>query len=259
MTTEEANLAWYRVNCERDAHGYKGETSKARARRLREGWFDKWAPEGKPGIDIGCSHDPLNQTFRRFDFIFGDGDATTMDGVPNDLFHTVYASNVLEHLSYPHKAIQRWYEICRPGGHLIIIVPHRELYEKKRFLPSTWNPEHTYFWLPDQEDPPCTKSLKKEVLNAIPDADIVEFRTIDEGYDYSLGKHEHAVGEFGIEIIVRKPKKVWTYEQLPDLKTVYNLDTEQPLTTILQDDVSMEISPQDIPHINLVIESEEIQ
>lgn len=181
-----------------------GETSKAWARRIREGWFEKYAPEDKIGIDIGARQDPLNCTFRRYDWIYGDGDATAMESIPANTFHTVYASHILEHLQYPDKAIKRWYEITKPDGHLIIIVPHRDLYEKKRFLPSSWNPEHTYFWLPNEEDRPCTRSLKKTILDVVPDANIIVLRVLDEGYDYSIPKEDHAVGEYSIECIVKK-------------------------------------------------------
>ncbi len=44
-----------------------GETRKAHARRLKEGWYEKYAPSDKSGIDIGCQYDPLNETFRRYD------------------------------------------------------------------------------------------------------------------------------------------------------------------------------------------------
>lgn len=204
MHNEDPHLELLKSRIYLDETGFKGETSKSHQRRVREGWFEKYAPEDKIGIDIGCSIDPLNQTFRRYDFAFGDPDATHMDGMPSNLFHTVYASHILEHISYPQTAIRRWYEILKPGGHLIIVVPHRDLYEKKRFTPSMWNKDHKYFWLPDVEEPPATKSLKKEVLAAIPNADIVEFRVLDEGYDYSLSKDEHPIGEFSIECIIRK-------------------------------------------------------
>ncbi len=201
---KEVNMAWHKVAIDQEEKGYKGETGKAYQRRLREGWFEKYAPEDKTGIDIGSQLDGLNHTFRRYDFVFGDGDCTDMAGMPNDLFWTVYASHVLEHLKYPQKAIKRWYEILKPGGHLIICVPHRDLYEKKRFTPSNWNPEHTYFWLPDKEEPPVTKCLRTEVLAAIPNANIVEYKVLDEGFDYSIPKDEHSVGEYAIECIVKK-------------------------------------------------------
>jgi hypothetical protein len=45
-------------------------------------------------------------------------------------------------------------------------------------------------------------SLKGEVLAAIPNADIVSFRVLDEDYDDQGTKHP--TGEYSIEIIIRK-------------------------------------------------------
>src|SRR5690348_8692983 len=125
------------------------ETKKAHNRRLREGWFEKYAPETHSGIDIGCQRDMIHESFRPWDLIFGDGDATHMADVADDTYHTVYASHVLEHLADPDTAVLNWYRITKPGGHLIVIVPHRDLYEKKDDLPSRWNGDHRWFFLPD--------------------------------------------------------------------------------------------------------------
>ena len=97
--TMEPNDKWLKNNNYIEENGIKGETSKAHNRRLDEGWFEKYAPEDKSGIDIGAQIDPLNQTFRRFDLIFGDGDATDMQGIEDNTFWTVYASHILEHIS----------------------------------------------------------------------------------------------------------------------------------------------------------------
>jgi SAM-dependent methyltransferase len=185
-----------------------GETRKAHERRLREGWFDKYAPPDQAGLDIGCGLDPLNETFRRYDIIYGDGDATELMGIPPGSFWTVYASHILEHIKAPRKAIERWYEVLKPGGHLIMVVPHRDLYERKRLLPSRWNIDHKWFWLPMTEEPPCTKSLTGEVSAALIDQywDMMDLRVLDEGYDHSLPKDVHAVGEFSIEIVIRKQR-----------------------------------------------------
>jgi hypothetical protein len=185
---------------------FRGETAKAHARRVAEGWFGKFAPPDKLGIDIGCQSDPLNETFRRWDIIFGDGDATFMQGVDDGVFHTVYASHILEHLNNPVEAIKNWYRITAPGGHLVAIVPHRDLYEKRKELPSRWNPAHKFFWLPAKTEAPCTLSLRDIVLKAIPGADIVHLRTIDTDYNYKASPDEHASGEFSIEIVVKKPE-----------------------------------------------------
>ena len=183
---------------------FDGETSKAHERRLKEGCYKKYAHSDRIGLDIGCGEDPLNKTFRRYDQIFNDGDAALLPDMPENTYWTVYASHVLEHMQYPKQAIKRWYQVVHPLGHLIIIVPHRDLYEKKKMLPSQWNPDHKYFWLPDTEEPPCTKSLKNEVLSAIPDADIVNFRVVSDGYIDAGGEFGHPGGEYSIEIIVKK-------------------------------------------------------
>jgi SAM-dependent methyltransferase len=185
-----------------------GETRKAHERRLREGWFGKYAPSDLSGIDIGCGIDPLNETFRRYDAIYGDSDAAELIGVPPESFWTVYASHILEHIKNPQRAIARWYEVLKPGGHLIIVVPHRDLYERKRLLPSRWNTDHKWFWLPIVEERPCTKSLRNEVSAALTEQywDMMDLRVLDEGYDPSVPPDAHAVGEFSIEIVIRKQR-----------------------------------------------------
>lgn len=183
---------------------FKGETSRTRERRLREGWFEKYCPEDKIGLDIGSSEDPVNKTFRRFDMAFNDGDAQYMEGFPSNMYWTVYASHVLEHMRYPTQAVKRWFELVRSGGHLVLSVPHRDLYEKRKTLPSQWNDDHKYFWLPDTAEPPCTKSLKHTIFEAIPNANIVDFRVQMEGHNPNVGPDQHAVGEYSIEAIIRK-------------------------------------------------------
>lgn len=183
---------------------HNGESSKAHERRTKEGWYEKYAPSDKIGLDIGCGTDTVNKTYRRYDQIFGDGDAALLLDLPSGTYWTVYCSHVLEHMQFPRQAIKRWYQVLRPQGHLIMAVPHRDLYEKKKMLPSQWNPDHKYFWLPETEEPPCTKSLKNEVLSAIPDADIVDFRIVSDGYVASGCDIGHPAGEYSIEIIVKK-------------------------------------------------------
>lgn len=180
-----------------------GETWKAYKRRLNEGWFDKYAPEDKPGIDIGCQYDALNSTFRRWDIAFGDGDAEFMEGIKDETFYTVYASHILEHINNPKEALRNWFRILKPGGHLIIMVPHRDLYEKRKTLPSQWNGEHKWFWLPDESETPCTISLK-DLIKTLPNSNLVSLKTLDDGYDYSLPINAHPIGEFSIEAIIKK-------------------------------------------------------
>lgn len=177
------------------------ETRKAYERRVREGFFEKYVRD--PGIDIGCQHDPLNDSFRKWDVIFGDGDATLMEGVPDESFLTVYASHVLEHLDDPILALRNWYRILKPGGFLLLAIPHRDLYEKRTELPSRWNGEHKHFWLPDRYESPCTWSLLHVIKEAIPGALIECLKVCDEDW-VSNGPEQHSGGEYSIEAIIHK-------------------------------------------------------
>lgn len=182
------------------------ESSKSKIRRKEEGWFDKYAPASMCGIDIGCGDDPIHPTFRRYDKKLKDGDAELMAEMPDDVYFTVYASHVLEHLPRPGVAIQNWYRICKPGGHVIICVPHRDLYEKKTTLPSRWNGDHKHFWLPEEDEPPVTRGLRSTIRRVLPEeAEIVLLRVLNEGYQANGAGHPD--GEYSIEAVIHKPKK----------------------------------------------------
>lgn len=184
----------------------KGETSKAGPRREREGFFDKYI-NGRDVIDIGCQNDPVADGVTRYDRIFGDSDAQTLPEIDDDSFDTVYASHVLEHLDDPAAALRNFYRICRPGGHVVVVVPHRDLYEKRTHLPSKWNPEHKHFFVPVDDDPPDTLGLRSLVSATLPVAEIVEFEVRDEGHT-NPPPHIHPDGEYSIEIILRKPEPI---------------------------------------------------
>jgi SAM-dependent methyltransferase len=179
------------------------ETRKALQRRLREGFFERHVRLDLPGIDIGCGKDPLNQVFRRYDKEHGDTDAQLMEGVPDNAYSTVYASHILEHLDDPQEALKNWYRILAPGGHLIVIVPHADLYEKKRELPSKWNEEHKTMWLRGSDEGPV-KGLTQTIASALPESLIIYVKTCSEGYEPN--GDSHASGEYSIEAVVRKPR-----------------------------------------------------
>ena len=181
-----------RVNNRFKDGNFVGETAKAHERRKKEGWFERFAPPDLPGIDIGCGIDPLNDSFLLWDKIYDCSDATFMDGVPDNIFKTVHSSHLLEHLTYPVIAVQNWWRITAPGGNLIIIVPHRDLYELKKELPSIHNPDHKSFWLPTESEPPHTFSLAAVISTATKTKNFL-MRVLDTD------------GEYSIEAIVQKP------------------------------------------------------
>ena len=181
----------------------RGETCKAHARRLREGWYAEHIKA--PCLDVGCWVDFLRPGFRctRWDQMYGDGDATILAGVKDESYQTVYCSHVLEHVRDPIAALRSWWRVLKPGGKLVVCVPHRDLYEGKLDLPSRWNGDHKSFWLPDTKRQGHLWGLRQAIAEAIPGGEVVSFRVLDEGHYYP-DSLVHPLGEFSIEAIVRK-------------------------------------------------------
>jgi ubiquinone/menaquinone biosynthesis C-methylase UbiE len=64
-------------------------------------------------------------------FIIADAD--NLPKVTNNTYDFLVANHVIEHVKNPLKAFKRWYEVVKPGGHLIIIFPNRdECFDKGR-------------------------------------------------------------------------------------------------------------------------------
>lgn len=177
------------------------ETLKSQARREREGFFEFC--KGR-GLDVGAGDDPLVTPFGTVDaYDKQDGDANYLKSVADESYDFVYSSHCLEHLDFPHIALQNWFRVVKKGGYLIVCVPHRDLYEKKRMLPSLWNAEHKSFWLPNESDPPHTFSLREFIERWIPNAEIIAMNVCDEGKT-NVPTNVHSTGEYQIECILRK-------------------------------------------------------
>lgn len=184
-------------------------------RRLRTDWYDRFAPERMPGLDIGCGDDPIHpgSTFwTRYDRCLNSvADAHTLVGLPfPKVYQTVYASHVLEHLEDPWTAVANWAQRVIAGGHLIVVVPHRDLYEKQAVLPSRWNADHKSLWLPDRTVLPYTLCLADVVEDGVRRHHAQRWRmnhilTLNENYIRGEAD-EHPNGEYSIEIIMERLK-----------------------------------------------------
>jgi SAM-dependent methyltransferase len=53
-------------------------------------------------------------------------EAGQLDEIPDDTYDAVLASHVLEHLANPIGALREWRRVVRPGGYVLLIVPHRD-------------------------------------------------------------------------------------------------------------------------------------
>ena len=187
------------------------ETSKAAARRARDPrYMTRWLVGD--GIDIGCGPDPLKVergTVRPWDI--PDGDAQYMEGVPDDHYDFVHSSHCLEHLNDTLRALENWVRICRPGGHLVIMVPDEDLYEQGIF-PSTFNSDHKWTFTLSK---PSLKSWSKRSTNlmsllnpenAYLPVSVLKIELLDEHFDYSGPRRDQTLGasESAIEFVLRK-------------------------------------------------------
>lgn len=110
----------------------------------------------------------------------------------------VYSSHALEHIADYKQAIREWLRVVKPGGYIVTVVPHRDLYEKKMELPSQFNGDHRRYYTP--------ASLLNEFEESLP---VNSFRVRhmqdnDEGHDYKQPAHEYSLGAYEIELVIQK-------------------------------------------------------
>ena len=176
------------------------ETDKAKPRRLAAKFFERFT-QGR-GIDIGHGGYPLLPSGIDL-WDKEQGDATLMAGVPDAFYNYVYSSHCLEHLDEPRVGLRNWWRILKPGGYLILLVPHRDLYEKRTSLPSRFNGDHKTFWLPERGEPPNTIGLLPLLTETLRPFDFVYMLRCDEGHTIT-DPNLHSDGEYSIECVIRK-------------------------------------------------------
>jgi SAM-dependent methyltransferase len=175
------------------------ESTKARERREREGFFAKYC--NGSGLDIGYGGDLLVPNCKGWDVEHGD--AQLVAGVLDHSYDFVYSSHTLEHMVDPVVSLLNWWRVVKPGGLLILYIPHRDLYEKRRILPSRWNLDHKHFFLLDRDDPPHTKGILGLIDQALTGHQVLYAKECSEGHTI-IDSEIHSDGEYSIEVVVRK-------------------------------------------------------
>lgn len=60
-------------------------------------------------------------------------DAVELAGVPDAAYEVLMASHVIEHIANPLRALDTWRRVVKPGGHLLVVAPHKErTFDRKR-------------------------------------------------------------------------------------------------------------------------------
>jgi Methyltransferase domain len=177
------------------------EAARNWERRQREGFIAKYL-SGNAVLDIGYrggvpDSEPITETAIGIDLDYPGYDGKTLP-FPALSQDAVFASHVLEHIEDWQGALADWYRVLKIGGHLVIAVPHRDLYERKSAPPSRFNLGHKRFYSP--------ASLLAEIEEALPVAGyrIRSLRDIDDGFDYGVPPERHAAGCYEIELVIQK-------------------------------------------------------
>jgi len=136
-------------------------------------------------IDIGAGADPVVPHAEIFDQHQGDANHILKYRTSKQ-YDTVHSSHCLEHMYKPREALKDWWELVKPGGYMITIVPHEDLYEQFHW-PSIFNSDHKATFrmgTPDSWSPVSIDLLSE--CEKLPNAKIIQSRIYDENYDYSL-------------------------------------------------------------------------
>jgi SAM-dependent methyltransferase len=176
------------------------ESRKTYEDKLKNGFFEKYM--SGEGLDIGFSGYLDNVVPILENAIGVDTNYPGYDGktLPFEVCSQdyVYSSHCLEHIQDYKKAIQEWFRVTNVGGHVIIVVPHQYLYEKRKNLPSRWNGDHKRFYTPS--------SLLKEVEESLP-TNTYRVRFLEDGdkdFDYSIDPTQHSKGQYEITLVIQK-------------------------------------------------------
>lgn len=147
------------------------------------------------GIDIGCGPDPITPTVQKFDREHGD--ANEIDKYIHRSFDFVFSAHCLEHMRDPNTALASWWNLVRPGGHLIMIVPDEDLYEQG-YWPSLFNSDHKSTFTISKEQSWSPRSFNvADLVNRLPDSEIVSMKLQDTGYNRRLLKisYPHSIAK----------------------------------------------------------------
>jgi predicted SAM-dependent methyltransferase/ADP-heptose:LPS heptosyltransferase len=88
----------------------------------------------------------------------------------------VYSSHCLEHLEDPRQALREWWRVVKPGGHLMLYLPHKDLYPNIGQFGA--NPDHKHDFVPDD-----VTRIMQRVASAW---DLVENEVRNERDEYSF-------------------------------------------------------------------------
>jgi SAM-dependent methyltransferase len=136
-------------------------------------------------LDIGAGTDLVCPWAQSFDVEDGDANHITRY-FQNASFDAVHSSHSLEHMDNPVQALEGWWQLVKPQGHLIVVVPDEDLYEQG-IWPSFFSNEHrsTFRLGSNSSWSPVSFDLQK-LCEALPGAQVVSVKKQSHGYSPDL-------------------------------------------------------------------------
>ena len=158
------------------------KTEKIRGLEFLEKYFS-----GKV-LDIGCGNNLVVPTADPFDRAQGDAQ-NILSYLSPETYDCVHSSHSLEHMGDVPNVLTQWWQLVKPGGVMIIVVPDEDLYEQGVW-PSIFNKEHaaTFRFGKSESWSPGSYDLG-ELSSGLPGAEVISLERQDRGYDYSLKSH----------------------------------------------------------------------
>jgi len=180
------------------------ESRKTYADKIASGFLDRYL-SGPAVLEIGykgymSGTVPIVPQAIGVDLGYPGYDGVTLP-FADESFDAIYSSHCFEHIPDYVAVLRDWYRLLKVGGHLIIVVPHHYLFERRRYLPSISNIDHQRFYTPE--------SLLLEVAEAYPPNTyrVRRLQDNDDNFDYSLSGRESLPPCFEIELVIEKIRK----------------------------------------------------
>jgi SAM-dependent methyltransferase len=178
------------------------EARKTYQARIESGFFARYF-SGEHILDVGYKGTNPNAIPIVPRAIGIDRDYPGYDGIrlpfPDASQDAVHSSHCLEHIADYRATLAEWFRVLKVGGHLILTVPHRWLYERKPTPTSRFGGnEHLRFY--------TTASLMAEVEEALPAGGyrVRVLRDNDDGFNYAVPSDVPPQGCYEIELVLQK-------------------------------------------------------
>jgi len=139
-------------------------------------------------IDIGGGNDPVVRHAEVFDLKHGDAQHI-LKYKEKESYDCVNSSHCLEHMRDIPAAFSEWWELVKPGGYMVTVVPHEDLYEQN-IWPSVFaagrHPHRASFRLQTGKSWSPVSFDIYDLAKKLPNSSIISAEIQDLNYDYGL-------------------------------------------------------------------------